>query len=141
MTTTPPPPPPWGELIRSRREAAGLSVRQAARQARISVTIWADTEKGFRFAAPGVAVAVRGTADKLASMAMVVGASPEELDGAGRRDAASVLTVMLDKAPPDEIVEEIERVAHLIADRRGLTERQRRALAARLRDAIDDSSR
>lgn len=139
MTTDTPPPPPWGKLITDHRDALGRSIRHAAREAGVSPTTWTDIEKGFRFAAPGVLVDVRGTADKVAAMAMAVGVSPGELEEAGRRDAAAALSALLDAAPPDVVREETERLAHLVADSRGLTERQRRELATRIRDVIRDS--
>jgi hypothetical protein len=138
MTT--PPSPPWGELIRARREGQpGLSIRQAARQARISVTTWTDIEKGWRFAAPGTPVGVHGAADKLASMALITGVSPEELEGTGRRDAAVILAHLLDAQPADVSRAEAEQLAHSIASRRGLTERQRRELVRKIIEAVEDT--
>lgn len=44
----PPPPPPWGELIRKRREQAGLAIREAARKSGLSDSFWGQVEKGYQ---------------------------------------------------------------------------------------------
>lgn len=81
------------DLIRQRREAAtpGMSRRQAAAKAGISASQWSDVERGHKKAGSGVVVPVRATADTLARMARVAGASADDLVAAGRPDAAHQL--------------------------------------------------
>lgn len=38
---------PWGRLLRERREAAGLTIRQAAARAQMSDSFWGQVEKGW----------------------------------------------------------------------------------------------
>ena len=86
-------PPPEAELIRRRRETAvpAMSRRQAAAKAGISPSQWSDVERGSKKAGPGVAVPVHASAETLAKMAQVIGATPDELTAVGREDAASEL--------------------------------------------------
>lgn len=99
MTT--PEPPPEAQLIKRLREeiVPTLSMREAAHRARFSPSTWAHIEHGRKSAAPGVVIPIRGTADNLAAMALVVGATQGQLREAGRDDAAVVLGRMLDAAP------------------------------------------
>lgn len=89
-------PPAEADLIRRHREAAvpEMSRRQAAILAGISASQWSDVERGQKKAGPGVAVPVQTTAETLARMAQVAGASPEELEAAGREDAAVQLRAL-----------------------------------------------
>ena len=84
---------PAAELIRQRREAAtpALSRRQAAAKAGISPSQWSDVERGSKHAGSGVTIPVHATAQTLARMARAVGATPEDLQAAGRDDAATLL--------------------------------------------------
>jgi transcriptional regulator with XRE-family HTH domain len=88
-----PEPPPEAALIRSHREALTppMSRRQAAAKAGISPSQWSDIERGTKKAGPGITVPVRATAETLAKMAHIVGASAAELASAGRGDAAREL--------------------------------------------------
>jgi len=90
-----PPPPPEADLIRQRREAAFLSMRQAALGAGVSPTAWAEVEAGRKKVAPGVEVAKRGTPKILAAMARRLSITPDELARAGRDDAAAYLAAIL----------------------------------------------
>ena len=89
-------PPAEAELIRHRREAAtpAMSRRQAATKAGISPSQWSDVERGSKQGGSGVTIPVYATAQTLARMARAVGATPEDLRGAGREDAASVLLTL-----------------------------------------------
>lgn len=40
--------PLWGAMIRSAREAAGLSIREAARRVQLSDSYWGQVEKGYQ---------------------------------------------------------------------------------------------
>ena len=87
------PLPPIGQLIRDRREAKipRLSKRAAARRAGISEGYWRKAEAGQHVPA-GV----------LAGIALVVDALPEELEAAGRPDAAGTLRMRMRRAAEAE---------------------------------------
>jgi transcriptional regulator with XRE-family HTH domain len=91
--STEPQPPADALLIRQRREAAAppMSRRQAAVKAGISPSQWSDIERGSKMAGQGTVVPIRATAETLARMARVVGATANELTAAGRSDAADLL--------------------------------------------------
>jgi len=78
--------PAWARLIRDKREAMmpPLSMRKAARLAGMSDSTWLAAENGTR--------ATRGT---LAGQALLVDATPAELEKAGRPDAAAALRTLL----------------------------------------------
>ncbi len=123
MTT--PEPPSEARLIARLREgmAPSLSMREAAKRAGISPALWSQNEQGYRKVTPLVTIPIRATADKLASMAQVVGATPEQLREAGREDAAAILQKLID-AGPDPHAQLVER----IRASRDFSERQKRAL-------------
>ncbi|HEY5397843.1 MAG TPA: hypothetical protein VIL16_20845 [Trebonia sp.] len=136
MTT--PEPPPEAKLIARLREGAvpSLSMRQAARRAGISPALWSQNEQGYRKVTPLVTIPIRATADKLAAMALVVGATPGQLREAGRGDAAAILQKLID-AGPDPYAQMVEK----IRASREFTERQKRALMDMIaRDAQKDGS-
>jgi len=85
--------PPEADLIRRWREAAvpPLSRRQAAARAGISASQWSDVERGSKRAGSGIVIPVLATAETLARMAAAVGIGPDELEEAGREDAADQL--------------------------------------------------
>ena len=128
MTTTPQPPPEM-RLIRQRREDAvpRLSMREAARRAGISAPWWRVLETGIR-RVKGQDFPERANAETLARMALVTGVTPGGLTGAGRADAAAVLTKLL-AATPDPAAQLIEAVQHS----REFTERQKAHLTDLLR--------
>lgn len=123
MTT--PEPPPEARLITELREGAfpALSMREAARRAGMSASLWTQYEQGYRKVTPAVTIAIKATADKLAGMALVVGATPEQLRESGRDDAAAILQKLVD-AGPDPRAQVVEK----IRQSRDFTERQKRAL-------------
>lgn len=123
MTT--PEPPPEARLITELREAAfpALSMREAARRAGMSASLWTQYEQGYRKVTPAVTIPVRATADKLASMALVVGATPGQLREAGRDDAAGILEKLIDAGPDPRA-----QMAEKIRQSRDFTERQKRKL-------------
>ena len=77
----------------------------------------------------------RGTADTIAVMALAVGVKPDELEAAGRGDAAATLRKLAaDRALNDSATRaEATRIVDGIA---GLTTRQRAALAERVADDL-----
>lgn len=94
-----PPARPEGALIRLARNAAGLTVPDAARAAGISKARWSQLESG-RETRNGEEREVNGKPSTIAHMARVVGLSPERLETEGRRpDAADVLREILRTAP------------------------------------------
>jgi transcriptional regulator with XRE-family HTH domain len=127
VTTT--PPPPEADLIREHRSLAGYkSARQAAIAAGLSPTWWREIERGLRRAGP----------DSLASMARVVWVTPEELTAAGRPDAAEELRRELAATPEDVTRMEVQHMADRIGRVRGLTEGQKRHMAERFQQVIDE---
>jgi transcriptional regulator with XRE-family HTH domain len=90
--TTKPDPQPEGILIMDARKRARLSGREAARRAGISEGRWRQIVNGYMVVTKGVYSPVVGApADTVARMAQSVDVSPEELEAAGREDAAEEL--------------------------------------------------
>lgn len=122
---TSPLPPPEAKLIAELRTAIvpTLSMREAARRAGMSPALWTQNEQGYRKVAPGVTIPIKATPDKLAQMALTVGAKPGQLAERGRPDAAAVLERLL-AAGPDPMAQMIETVR----GSRDFSERQKRKL-------------
>ena len=99
MTT--PEPPPEAQLIHRLREemVPAVSMREAAKRAGMGTATWVQAEQGYRKVTPAVTIPIRATADKLASMALVVGATADQLRKAGRDDAAVILQKLIDAGP------------------------------------------
>lgn len=74
-------------------------MREAARRAGISPALWTQNEQGYRKVTAGVVIPWRATDDKLAAMALVVGATPGQLEETGRDGAARILSKLIDAAP------------------------------------------
>ena len=80
---------------------------------------WTHNEQGYRQVAPGVTIAVQATAEKLARMALVVGATPELLAGTGQRgrEGAVILAKLIAAGPdPDEQLAEAVRSSRDFSD-------------------------
>lgn len=90
--TTLPPPPPEAELIRTRREARFLSVRQAAIGAGISPSAWTEVETARKKVAPGIEIYRKGTTRIVAMIARFLNITPGELSERDRADVAAYLT-------------------------------------------------
>jgi hypothetical protein len=122
---TTPEPPPEAQLIHRLREEMfpAVSMREAARRAGMGTATWVQAEQGYRKVTPAVTIPIRATADKLASMALVVGAIPAQLREAGRDDAAAILQKLIDAGPDPRA-----QMAEAIRQSRDFTERQKRAL-------------
>ena len=119
-----PQPPPEAELIRTRREALFISMRQAAIGAGISPTAWAEVETARKKVAPGVEIARKGTAKIVSQMALFLNISPGEMRESGRGDVGDYMDAIL----------------RTVQSEPRLSGRQKRGLAARIaRDANDDS--
>lgn len=91
-----PAAPPEARLIRTAREAAGMTATQAAQATggAISATYWRDVERGYG-GRRGQRAAARASDMTLAAMARVTGVTPEQLIGARREEAARVLAEIL----------------------------------------------
>lgn len=123
MTT--PEPPPEAQLIHRLREemVTAVSMREAANRAGMGTATWVQAEQGYRKVTPAVTIPSRATADKLASMALVVGATPAQLREAKRIYAAAILQKLID-AGPDPVAQMVEKI-RASGD---FTERQKRRL-------------
>jgi transcriptional regulator with XRE-family HTH domain len=86
-----PEQPPEGKLIAEALDNLGISIRQAAKRAKISYGRWRQITSGYQNVSPGSWAAVRGPAATVARMARAAGVSPEQLEEAGRPDAAGKL--------------------------------------------------
>lgn len=105
-----PAPPPEGELITAARERARLSVREAARRAGISEGWWRQIVKGYQTLSGGGYGLLRGPAETVARMAQVVEVTPQQLEDAGRPDAANELRALERPAPTPTVEEGLERI-------------------------------
>lgn len=103
-------------------------MREAARRAGFSVATWTQNEQGYRKVARGLIIPIRATDEKLARMALVVGATPGQLGEAGRDEAAVILKKLID-AGPDPAAQMIET----IRSSGDLDDRQKRALIEMVR--------
>jgi hypothetical protein len=75
-------------MIDEATKASGRSVRALAANAGMSDTRWRQVVKGVQPGPGGKLVEARASATSLARMAIAVGLSPEQLEQAGRDDAA-----------------------------------------------------
>lgn len=82
---------PEGVLIQRVMQQRGLSASRVARLAGISPERWRQITNGYEAAGRGQRVEVIAPAGTLAKMAHAIGISPEQLEEAGRTDAAQVL--------------------------------------------------
>lgn len=98
-TDTRPTPTPEGALIAATLKQKGISVRSAARQADISEGWWRQITKGYQNLSGGGFGPVRGPADTLARMARAAGVTADQLEEAGRADAAQELRALT--TPPE----------------------------------------
>lgn len=138
QVTTLPQPPPEARLITQLREAKvpPLSMREAARRAGFSVATWTQNEQGYRKVALGLVIPIRATPEKLARMALVVGATPDELEEAGRGDAARMLGKLIEAGPDPH-----EQLAETVQQSRDFSESQKRALIELISRDAGDSRR
>ena len=123
--TASPKAPPEARLIRRLREAfmPPLSMREAARRAGFSVATWTQNENGYRKVTPVFGIPIVATDEKLARMAQVVGATPQQLRDTGRHGAAKMLQKLID-AGPDPKAQMVEK----IRQSRDFTQQQKEAL-------------
>jgi hypothetical protein len=117
-----PQPPPEADLIKSRREALFMSMRQAAIGAGISPTAWAEVETARKKVAPGVEIERRGTPKIVSRMALFLKISPGEMRDRGRGDVGDYM----------------DKILHTVETEPGLSGRQKRGLAGRIRQDASD---
>ena len=124
MTT--PEPPPEARLIAELRNGMVpvLSMREAARRAGFSVATWTQIEQGHRKVTAAVTIAIRGTDEKIARMALVVGAAPQQLTEAGRPGAARMLERLIEAGP-----DPVEQIAEIVRQSGDFSERQKAYLS------------
>ena len=89
-----PEQPPEGRLIADALTQTGMSIRKASRLAGISYGRWRQITSGYQNVSPGSYARVHAPARTLARMAAAVDVEPEQLDNAGRPDAAAILREM-----------------------------------------------
>ena len=77
--------------IEQRRQQLGMSISEAAKAAGMSESRWRQITKGFQQATPDTRIPVAAPARTLARMARAVGATADEIDAAGRSDAAGIM--------------------------------------------------
>jgi hypothetical protein len=89
-----PEPPPEARLLEDARRAIvpKLSQRAAAKLAGLSDARWRQIVAGYQQIGKGVTAPVTSPPDTLARMARAVGITAEQLDFAGRADAAEVMS-------------------------------------------------
>jgi len=116
--TSVPEAPPEAVLIRQMRDRPPkMSRYEAARIAGISESRWRMIETGTRWFRGQPLEEPPAPAQTIARMAWAVGATPEQLTAAGRKDAA----------------EELEAIAEQVEHTGTFTGRQAKALARRVR--------
>lgn len=124
-----PEQPPEGRLIALALKRTRLSGRKAAERAGLSEGHWRAIMNGSRSISTGVWVPVHGPAETLARMAQVVGVTPEQLDEAGRGDAAAELRELTAAQPDTEVeADPIKRAQELMRESARLMEEARRIL-------------
>ena len=94
-----PEQPPEGRLIAVAQKRSRLSIRKAAELAGMSDARWRQIVNGYQIVSGGLRIPVRGPAETLARMAQAVGVTAEQLEEAGREDAAEELRAL---SPPEE---------------------------------------
>lgn len=140
---------PLGRLLESAREARRpkLSQNATAKAAGISPTTYRRVIRGIARLG-GRDVAFDGTPESIARIARVLGVTPEQLEEAGRTDAAEELRALRREAMTDPhaspmdraeaIMDENERLAQLVVERFRRLNRKKRAAVVQLLDAMED---
>lgn len=101
--TTRPEPPREAPLIDAARRRARITVREAARQSRVSEAHWRQIISGYESLGGGEYREVHAKPETLARIAQVVGITPDQLIKVGREDAARALEeITPDPAPEPE---------------------------------------
>lgn len=121
---------PEGELVARAQKRLDLSSRKAAPLAGISEGRWRQIVNGYQNVGSGVYAPVRAPADTLARMAHVVGVTAQQLDEAGRPDAAEELRTLELTAPAPDLQGDMDERADAIISNGPLLSAIIRRLAA-----------
>ncbi|MFE4329711.1 helix-turn-helix domain-containing protein [Streptomyces sp. NPDC056831] len=128
-----PEPPREAPLIEAARKQKRLTVREAAKQARVSEAGWRQIVSGAESLGGGTYREVKAKAETLARIAQVVGITSDQLARVGREDAAAALEeitpepeptpsysppvdavyAIMAALPPDAQAEVIRRLGHM----------------------------
>ena len=129
---------PEGALIAAALKRSRMSQRQAAAKADISENRFRAIVHGYQTVSAGTYAPVRGPAETVARIAQAAGVTPEQLEEAGRPDAAEELRALLPHvrlhgvtltapSPVEEsLKEKLARAHDLIAEGTRLLEELRR---------------
>ncbi|MFJ8852290.1 hypothetical protein [Streptomyces sp. NPDC102437] len=98
--STRPEPPREAPLIEAARKQQRLTVRETAKQARISEALWRQIVSGAESLGGGEYREVRAKPETLARIAQVVGVAPDQLVKVGREDAAAALKEITPEPTP-----------------------------------------
>lgn len=98
--STRPEPPREAPLIEAARKQQRLTVRETAKQARISEALWRQIVSGAESLGGGTYREVKAKPETLARIAQVVGVTPEQLVKVGRQDAAAALEEITPEPAP-----------------------------------------
>ena len=99
--TTRPEPPREAPLIDAARKRARITVREAARQSRVSEAHWRQIISGYESLGGGQYREVHAKPETLARIAQVVGITPDQLVKVGREDAAQALEEITPDPTPE----------------------------------------
>jgi transcriptional regulator with XRE-family HTH domain len=127
---------PLGALLEEARKRAKLSQNAAAKRAGVSGTAWRRVIKGMAMYG-GVEVPYPGKAATVAQMARAVGVTAEELEKAGRPDAAEEwrADISAPRRTPEESIESLRRSTQTL---RETLERLRTEIKATVGEVVDD---
>lgn len=102
---------PEGAVIERALKRKNLSARAAAEKAGISEGRWRQVMNGYQATGQGKYVDAVGTDVTVAHMAKAVEVTPEELDAAGRPDAALLLRDLYEQdAKPEGVEAELKAI-------------------------------
>lgn len=108
---------PEGRLLGLAQKRSPLSARKAAEVAGMSEGRWRQIVSGYQTVSRGVYAPVRAPAETVARMSRVVSVTPEELEAAGRPDAAEELRSMLPPPVAGTALDAgMQRLEHLVAE-------------------------
>lgn len=107
---------PEGALIAAALKRSRMSQRRAAAKVGISENRLRAIVHGYQNVSAGTYAAVRGPAETVARIAVVVGVSPEQLEDADRTDAAEELRLLIadrSAGPGDDSAENEDQFARM----------------------------
>lgn len=101
---------PEGQLIQNAAKNKGVSMRELADLIDLSEARVRNIVNGYQAVGQGQRISIVGPEDTVAKMAGALGITPEELEEAGRRDAAHALRRRLPGGPLPEWADEEDEV-------------------------------